>query len=235
MAGFLFIRSPKHADIASKIVGAFVAAVSLVATARVWGTSPSSIVLVPLCFVAIGYKIFRRHSRTLALALAVLLASFGITLYLNDPSNPSLIVVWLSCGVACYGFAATVAYRRLDGDNPHGFTHLEVLRKIKTILSVAINTSGCLLLALGILSFVDNFGDNAKALYALALMPFFVMAFCKPFQDYFSHVFTVKHLTMTKKKWIARVGAFAFGVLATVLHQGLEQESQAHNGLHSPS
>jgi uncharacterized protein (DUF486 family) len=223
MAGFLFIHSPKHADVVSKIVGALVVVVSLFAIEQLWETPLSSIVLVPLCFLVVGYKIFRRHSRTLALAIAVLLTSFGITLYLSDHSNPWLIVIWLSCGVAWYGFAATVAYRRLDGDNPNGSTHLEVLQKIKTILSVAINTSGCLLLALGVFSFVDNSIDKAKALYALALMPFFVMAFCEPFQDYLSHVFTVKHLTMTRKKWIARIGAFAFGILSTVLHQGLEQ------------
>jgi hypothetical protein len=223
MPGFLFIRNLKHADIAAKVLGALVMTASIVWLKASWSLPPRLGLLIPATVFVIGYKIFRRHSRILASAVAIAMGFLLVNVYLHRPSDSAaLTTVWVGFGIAVNGSAATVAYRRLAGGDLYGLSHDEILQKTKTILSVTISACCCLLVALGVYSFVAKFPGNKKDLLALAIMPALVVAFCEPFLDYLSHVTSVKRVTMNRKRWIARIGVLLLGIIATVLHKGLE-------------
>jgi hypothetical protein len=226
MAGFLFIRSRRHAAIVAGLEGLLIgippALLVIKMVVESWNSVPPLSILIPSCFIVIAVKIGWSRSRTMASSIVLLLAAVIMATYATEGrQSPSLPLAWLLIGIASYGLAATVAYVRLSDDDPRGMGHRRIIEKMWTVFSVTVSTCCCLLLGLGIYDMLTQHAQN-HTFVALAIMSLFVVAFCEPFIDWASRLTRLREVVWIDRPWLARLGIISFGIAGAILHKGLE-------------
>jgi hypothetical protein len=220
---YLFFGSRRYARVVAAIYGALIGLPSLTGAIVIlaeshWTLPPPPQVLILIGLTIVGYKIGRRCSQSLAIAVASIFAVAIVAVYLKSPQDVGVIqTAWFALALSAYGAAATIVYVQLSGLNS------EILQRMKTMVSVAAGTCCCLLLGLGAFSIYRS-GHPRETLYALGIMALFVFAFFDPLLDYASEHFHLKRQNLVSKNgWFRFVGLFIFSALAAVLHKGLEQ------------